>query len=311
MSGDTIMTGSFPIFGQPCWDEGLEGDGRWQKTIAGLMALKPKRIIPGHGPLAGEAEVNKLLEIENFFCREVEARVQKGLGLTETLNDLEPKIPDWMKKIPLVWGTPRYAILRVYRGLTKKEGEEPGWQKFKPSVIPTSFKTIAAKETPAEFFKMAEESQEGGDTALKLSILKKAAEVFQTNPDVFSAYADALVEASRNEASVLEKGDYFQTARLAWSRALEIDPSHGASLLGQGRYFTMMAYRGGDDPKPGMKLLEKARDFVQTSRAKAEIEFYLGIGFRRLGQESQAKSQFQKSLALDPGFMPARLAGQR
>ena len=316
VSGDTIMTGSFPIFGQPCWDEGLEGDEGWPNAVRSLLALKPKYIIPGHGPLAQETDAQKLLEIEYFFIQEVKKCVQKGLDLDQILKDLEPKIPGWMKKMPVVWGTPRYAILRVYRGLTKKAGDkEPGWQKFKPSAIPAVDPSrldqkVQGKETSQDFFKMAKEAEEGGDTGLKLSILKKCTEVFGGQPDAWAAYAEALIEASRHEPSVLEKGDFFQPAKNAWDRALEINPSHSPSLLGKGRYLTMMAYRGGDDPHPGMKFLEKARNLVRDPRSKAEAEFYLGIGFRRLGREAEAHLQFEKALALDPSFMPARLAGQ-
>ena len=311
MSGDTIMTGSFPIFGQPCWDEGLEGDGRWQKTIASLLALKPKHIIPGHGPLAHEADVQKLLEIENYFVKEVGTRVQKGWKLEQILSDLEPKLPDWMKKLPVVWGTPRYAILRVWRGLTKKSQDtQPGWQQFKPSAVPSAAVNIPGKESPADFFKMAEEAEEGGDVPFRIQVLKKGSELFGKCADLLAAYAEALIDASRAEASVLEKGDFFTPARKAWEKALEIDPEHVPSLLGKGRYFTMMAYRGGDDPAAGMKLLEKARSLAEDTRSKAEAEFYLGMGFRRLGREIEAKLEFQKALSFDPSFMPARLADQ-
>ncbi len=309
MSGDTVMTGSFPIFGQPCWDEGLEGDGRWQSTIGALLVLKPKHIIPGHGPLAHEADVQKLLEIQNYFVKEVGGRVQKGFTLDRILSDMETKLPDWMKKMPVVWGTPRYAILRVWRGFTKKSNDgEPGWQQFKPSVIPVTKKKMQGHESPSDFLKMAEEAKEGGDAGLRIAILKKGCEVFGQSADLLAAYAEALIDASRAEASVLEKGDFFTPARLSWTKALEIDPSHVPSLLGEGRYLTMMAYRGGDDPAHGMKLLEKARDLAKDARPKAEAEFYLGMGFRRLHREADAKLQFQKALKLDPSFMPARLA---
>ena len=107
---------------------------------------------------------------------------------------------------------------------------------------------------------------------------------------------------------MLEKGDFFTPARRAWTKALTIDPSHVPSLLGEGRYLTMMAYRGGDDPGAGMKLLEKARDLANDARSKAEAEFYLGMGLRRLHRETDAKLQFQKALKFDPSFMPAKLA---
>ena len=290
MSGDTVMTGSFPIFGQPVWDEGLQGDGAWQKTLARLLETKPAHILPGHGPLAYEKEINLLLKIENYFVEEVRARLAKGMALQELLRDLESKLPAWITSIPVVWGNPRYAILRVYRGLTKRaEDKEPGWQQFKPSA-------------------MAHEAGEGGDLALKLSILKKAALETPSDPNVWTEYAEALIEASRKQDSVLEKGDYFQEARLAWEKALTLDPSHVPTLLGKGRYLTMMAYRGGDDPRTGMGLLRKAFELASDNPSKAQAEFYLGMGERRLGVEKAAHAHFDKALLLQPDFMPAHLA---
>jgi glyoxylase-like metal-dependent hydrolase (beta-lactamase superfamily II) len=184
MSGDTIMTGSFPIFGQPVWDEGLQGDGRWQETIRQLMSLKPKHIVPGHGPLAHEKDVELLLKIENYFIEEVGALVKKNYSVTQVLRDLEKRLPSWITKIPLVWGTPRYAILRVYRGLTKKPGDQNlGWQSYKPSVIPSVDShaleiRVAGKSGFADLLRMASEAKEGGDIALQISILKKASQEF-------------------------------------------------------------------------------------------------------------------------------------
>ena len=312
MSGDTVMTGSFPIFGQPVWDEGLQ-NGQWGDTIRELVKLKPKHIIPGHGPLAHETEINLLLRIQDYFLEEVKKLVDQGLPLEQILRDLEGRLPDWMKKIPLVWGTPRYAILRVWRGLTKKPSDkELGWQQFKPSAIPSKSleNKIKGGETENDFIAMASEAGEGGDTAMRISILKKGTEIFLKSPPLLSAYAEALIEVSRAEDSVLEKGDFFDTARKSWDKALEINPCHAPSLLGKGRYLVMMAYRGGEDPRMGMDLLEKALELKPSDKIHAEAEFYLGIGHRRLGDEIKAKEQFKKSLKLNPGFMPAILAEQ-
>ena len=298
MSGDTVMTGSFPIFGQPCWDEGLQGDGAWQKTLARLLETKPTHIIPGHGPLAYEKEIQLLLMIENYFTEEVAKRVRAGMTAEALLADLEPRLPKWITSIPVVWGNPRYAILRVYRGLTKKSSDKvPGWQQFKPSA-------------------MAHEAEEGGDIALKLSILRKAAQDAPNDPDTFSSYAEALVDASRKEASVLEKGDYFQEARNSWEKALALDANHIPTLLGKGKYLTMMAYRGGDDPRAGMELLERVGAIHESplheinTHIRAQAEFYLGMGERRLGNEKAAHAHYDKALSLDAAFMPARMAKQ-
>ncbi len=315
MSGDTVMTGSFPIFGQPVWDEGLQGDGLWQKTIASLTAMRPDVIVPGHGPLAYGPEIEKLLRIQDYFTEEVRALIKKGIDLEAILSDLEPRLPSWITEIPLVWGTPRYAILRVWRGLTRRDADaEPGWQRFKPSAVPQpppgSLKKFSDKKGLNEYLEAASEAAEGGDMALRIAVLREASRRFPKEPDAYAACADALIESSRAEASVLEKGDYFAEARACWEKALAVDPSHVPSLLGKGRYLVMMAYRGGDDPKPGMAALEKVMSLAAAGRERAEAEFYFGMGCRRLGDETGARGRFGKALSYDPSFMPARIAGQ-
>ncbi len=314
MSGDTVMTGSFPIFGQPVWDEGLQGDRQWIETIRRLMDLKPAHVLPGHGPLAHDAEIDKLIRIEEFFLEEVGTRVRKGMPIEQTLGEIEAQLPGWIREMPIVWGTPRYAALRVWRGLTKSpQDPEQGWQRYKPSAISAADasrveQVTSGKEILSDYLQMASEAKEGGDTALRLSILKKAIQRFQDSPDSFIAYAEALVEESRREPSVLEKGDFFQAARACWDKALRLHPGHTRALLGKGRYLTMMAYRGGDDPQTGMKLLRQVIQTMPATRIQAEAEFYLGMGYRRLGEETKARAQFQKALACNPAFVPARLA---
>ncbi len=312
MSGDTVMTGSFPIFGQPVWDEGLQ-DASWIQAIEKINSLKPTHILPGHGPLAHQPEIDLLIQIQKYFLHEVSVRVQKGMDLKSLLEDLEQQLPTWITEIPLVWGTPRYAILRVYRALTKKKSDpEPGWQQFKPSVIASAKENqaILKTETLGSFLSMATQAGEGGDLDLKISILKKSTQVFPDSPQALASYAEALIDGSRREASVLEKGDYFQEARRAWDKALSIDPAHVLSLVGKGRYLTMMAYRGGDDPGPGMKFLQKVTEISSDAKLRAEAEFYLGMGYRRLSREAEAHAQFQKALEFDPAFFPALLAKQ-
>ena len=90
------------------------------------------------------------------------------------------------------------------------------------------------------------------------SNFKKAGELFPSSDEALNAHAEALIEASRAEASVLEKGDFFQAACRLWDTVLARDPENTGALIGKGQYLTAMAVRSGEDPKPGMQLLEKA-----------------------------------------------------
>ncbi|MFT5206374.1 MAG: glyoxylase-like metal-dependent hydrolase (beta-lactamase superfamily II) [Candidatus Omnitrophota bacterium] len=306
IAGDTVMTGSFPIFGQPVWDEGLEGTGQWLKTIETIQKLNPKHIIPGHGPLAYTPQVNALIKIQNYFIDEVRGLLQKGYELDAIISSMEANMPKWISKIPVVWGNPRYAILRIWRSLTMESGD-PGWQRFKPSAIPESVVEIAHDKVVAEFVQMADELKEGGDIAGCLKVLDTACQRFDGDANILATYANTLIEASRAEDSVLEKGDYFIKAKKAWDQALTLEPNHFGSKLGKGRYWAMMAYRGGDDPTDGMALLQEVIEGCTQSDLTAEACFYKGMGHRRLGEEALAKDYFKKSLELNPAWKPAQL----
>src|SRR5439155_7493705 len=136
VAGDTVMTGSFPMFGQPVMNEGLMGTTDWLETLTRLERLQPRHVLPGHGPVAHDCELALLKRLEQYFLEEVAARVARGMPLPALLADLESQLPEWITAIPVVWGTPRYAILRVYRGLVDDLADEPGWQHYKPSAIP-------------------------------------------------------------------------------------------------------------------------------------------------------------------------------
>jgi hypothetical protein len=61
-------------------------------------------------------ELDLLKRIQRYFLDQVAARVACQMPMPQLLDDLEKQLPAWITSIPITWGTPRYAILRVYRG---------------------------------------------------------------------------------------------------------------------------------------------------------------------------------------------------
>ena len=57
VAGDTVMTGSFPMFGQPVMNEGLMGTTDWLETLQAIERLQPVHVLPGHGPIAHAQEL--------------------------------------------------------------------------------------------------------------------------------------------------------------------------------------------------------------------------------------------------------------
>ena len=304
-AGDTVMTGSFPIFGQPSQREGLEDD-RWLKALDEVRSFNAAHVTPGHGPVAHGPELDQLERICRYFLTEVKRHRDAGRDLAATIAEMEDGMPAWITRIPEVWGTPRYAILRVWAGL--EDLGQPGWQHVKPSAIPRRAPTQAATDLAAWREQVAQ-ALEGGDEALAVGAAQAATDALPQDPGAWTLYAQTLITVSRSIASVLEKGDCFDAAKKAVAKALDLDPACGPACLQLGQFHAMMAYRNGDDPAAAFPWLERAAaDARLTRREQAEIAFYRGIALRARSDEAGAKAAFGQALATDPSFMPARLA---
>ena len=311
VSGDTVMTGSFPIFGQPVMNEGLMANHDWINTIQELRTYNPEHVLPGHGPLAHDAEIDLLIKIESYFLTEVRKRVEQGMSLAELLSDMEANMPKWIRDISEVWGTPRYAILRVYRGLI--DDPEPGWQHFKPSAIPSADANVLCQRTQeltefVSYKETADEVAEGDDLGLAITILKAATDKFSNLPEAWTEYANLLTQASRTVSSVLEKGDYFFEAKKALNTALEIDADFAPAHLLLGSNYIFSAFRNGDDPTSGMESIYKALVGGIEGTELAQAYFSIGLAHRTNGNEKLAREAFAQAIAVDPSFMPAQFA---
>jgi len=301
-AGDTVMTGSFPIFGQPSQREGLE-DGAWLTALDEVRSFQPAFVTPGHGPVAQAAELATLERICRYFLEQVPLHYAAGRSLSETIQVMEDEMPAWISRIPQVWGTPRYAILRVWAGLA--DLGEPGWQHHKPSSLPDT-PPVGLGERWQE---AVAQTLEGGDHLQALALARAATAAHAQDPGAWTALAQTVMACSRAIPSVLEKGDCFATAKAALAQALEIDAQYGPALLRAGEFQVMMAFRNGEDPARGLVLLERAACWPALSaRQQAEVRFYRGMAARAQGDEPGAHQHFRAALALDPSYRPALLA---
>jgi glyoxylase-like metal-dependent hydrolase (beta-lactamase superfamily II) len=308
VSGDTLMTGSFPILGQPVMAEGMSADRAWIRTLRALDALGAKAVIPGHGDVGGHAEIELFIELQEYFLSTVEALVEQGLTNEEILARMEAEMPPRYASMPQTWGTPRYAILRALRTCR-------GWQHEKPSALPGTppqdLEAALADLVPAasSHADAAAAAARQGRTDLALVLLAEGTRAFPGDLSLWTARGRQLIEASRQVSSVLEKGDFFSLARTCLERALELDPLHGPALVALGGYVAMSCHRGGDDPGPALALLDRALAVATLDeRGRAEAHFYRGIAFRAREDEESAGAEFRLSIAADPSFPLARMA---
>jgi tetratricopeptide (TPR) repeat protein len=263
-----------------------------------------------------------LQRIQRYFLEEVAARVARQMPLSDLLADLESQLPEWITAIPVTWGTPRYAILRVYRGLVEDPDGEAGWQHYKPSAIPAADVTkvhvaCAGLADVRALQRLVEEFEEGGDVGSAIALARYATTVAPSAPAAWVLLADTLTRNARLAPSVLEKGDFFWEAQQALQQALQLEPQHKPARLALGRFCVMRAYRNGDDPTSGMASLQEIIESIPVPpqgphRALlAQAYFFLGMGYRTQENEPSALQCFQTALTHLPHFEPARLAQQR
>ena len=260
-----------------------------------------------------------LKRLERYFLEEVAIRVARGMPLPVLLADLESQLPEWITAIPVVWGTPRYAILRVYRGLVDDPAGEPGWQHYKPSAIPAGDPArvqaaCAALTDLRAFQEVARECEEGGDLGSAIAVARSATHWAPTEPAAWVLLAECLMRGAASVASVLEKGDFFSEARQALQRALELEPQYtasasGARTLSRDDRLSQWWYTDPRDAAFAASDREPARPRHGPQAALlAQAYFYMGMGYRTMGDESQAMACFDYRLD-PPADVPASTPG--
>ncbi len=307
VSGDTLMTGSFPILGQPVMAEGMSEDRAWIATLRKMRALNPKVIVPGHGPLGGVQDIDFFIKLQTYFLDRVQPLVEEGRSVDEIIRIVETSLPEAYATLPQVWGTPRYAVLRAIRGLA-------GWQQMKPSAIPRPDPEAlrgAVSELvrqPDAFIQAAVQCEGENRLALALGIIEEGCRAFPKEAALWVERGRLHLKASRMVGSVLERADFFAEVCRSAEQALTLDPQYGPALILLGSYHAMGAYRNGDDPSEAMGLLKKALATPLSDADEAKAQFFLGICYRSLEREDEAMVQFRKARELDPSYLPVVMA---
>jgi tetratricopeptide (TPR) repeat protein len=307
MSGDTLMTGSFPILGQPVMCEGLSDDRSWIKALRKMKALAPEKIVPGHGPLGSIADIDFFIELQTYFLDAVVPLAEAGQTVDEIIAAIEAGLPEKYASLPQVWGTPRYAVLRILNNMR-------GWQEIKPSAIPIVDPEILdiplseMDDRPESYIRGAEFFEKENKIDLALGIINAGCRRHPEEPALWVARGRIHLKGSRVAGSVLERADFFAEVCRSAEKALEIDSQYAPALILYGSYHAMGAFRNGDDPTEAMKLLNRALALPLPPEEEAKAQFYIGICYRSMDDEERAMAYIQKALELDPTYAPARMA---
>jgi cyclase len=305
-AGDTVMTGSFPILGQPNQREGFETED-WFAALAQVRGFGPAVIAPGHGPAADAGALDLFERTLRWIRDATVAEHAAGRPLAEAIARIEATLPDWIRAMPEIWGTPRYAVLRVWCGLT--DLGEPGFMHAKPPALPAARGPMPAAADIAGWRAAGDQALEGGDPGLAAACAAVLRERWPDDADALTAAADLWLQASRSLRSVLEKGDCLRPALDALDRAIAIEPGHGRARIARARSRILPALRSGDPTAGAEADLDRAADDHRLdARGHAEIHWLRGLARRVRGDEDGAAACLRRALRSDPAFAPAALA---
>ncbi len=257
--------------------------------------------------MGGVADIDFFIGLQAHFLDEVIPLYEQGKTTEEIIQIVESRLPERYAGLPQVWGTPRYAILRVLCSLT-------GWQQMKPSAIPRVDPEILKiplnelEDIPRSYIRAAEFFEMENKVDLALGMINEGCERHPNDPALWVARGRLHLKCSRAAGSVLERADFFQEVCRSAEKALSVDPRHAPALVLYGSYNAMGAFRNGDDPTEAMMLLEQALALPMEPADEAKARFFLGICYRAMEREDLAVDCFNKALSIDPNYAPPRMA---
>jgi glyoxylase-like metal-dependent hydrolase (beta-lactamase superfamily II) len=87
--------------------------GNWLSALDRILALKPRLIVPGHGPVTDEAGVRDLAHYLQYISDEATARFEIGMDPDAAADDIDlSPFADWAEQERIV-----VNVYAVYRGL--------------------------------------------------------------------------------------------------------------------------------------------------------------------------------------------------
>lgn len=308
-AGDTVMPYGFPIFGMPLMNEGLRDDG-WIRTLEKLEQLDVDHVVSGHGSVSNRSVIGWMKEICEFMLSEVTAQVDEAKTLDETLEHVFRVMPESMKNLPRVWGTPELGVMRVYSSLT-------GFMELSRSAIePASEKEVEnvvrrVGEYPEALLHEADEAVKEEEFELAYALAQLACKLDPENGKAHAVRGDILMDWANTLISVYDKGELLSKAGEATQTAMKLDPECGIAYVNAGLYQIGTSPFTGADPREGIRLIETGlKKGIEGPRVVKAV-FGIAMAHEFLGELEEARTQYQKALDMFPGLDPAREALNR
>ena len=245
--GDGVATHDYPYLGVPFMDEGLRDDGSWIGFLEAVRALRPKILIPGHGPaIVGEEAVAARLDLLITLFRDLLTTTKAELARADgdvprVVAAVEGKLAHYPRRDDLREHTvsQRFAVWRCINNLDPARKGQGWWHDLRPSAI--------RRAPPETLGPPATDSRETVRVALRASRRHRPRAVallerwLTLHPQDAAAHAalsdvlfDGLLDARREGRPFVDAMEYVAASSKAAKAALAIDPAAPLALLNLG-----------------------------------------------------------------------------
>lgn len=310
--GDGVSTWDYPFLGVPFLDEGLRDDGEWLGFLRQLRLLRPRILLPGHGPpLVGEAAITArldlLIELFDSLLAVTREEMQRGGSAAEVVDRVDQRLRRYRRRRDLREYTvsQRFAIYRCLNNLSPDRAGLGWWHDLRPSVL-----AQASAERGADL--LAESHARGGGfpgLAARARTLARrrrpealalVAAYRRTQPsDARGAglASELLLDGARSVRPTVDATEYVAAALRAAQEARTLDDAEPAALLTLG---CIEVFGGMVLAQPMGRAMAKISaalaSGVLPAAQRRKGEFFLGKAHQMEGDDAAADRHYRRAL---------------
>jgi glyoxylase-like metal-dependent hydrolase (beta-lactamase superfamily II) len=310
--GDGVATWDYPYLGVPFMDEGLRDDGEWIGFLRRVGELRPRILIPGHGPpLSSEAAIANRLRLLVCLFSDLLAEVKVGLAacipIPELVKEVDAKLGHYRKRRDLCESSvsQRFAIYRSVNNLLPERKGKGWWHGLRPSIVERASPTVLDTEWAAlsrvasteEACSRAMALANAKQRPLAISLLEKWTELRPDDSTALATLADVYFGGAAGIRPSVDATEYVVLAIAAAKRALAITPSRPLALLTLGCAEVLGGLILAQPMQPAIAKLETALEQGTLSWGqKQRAFFFLGIAHQMEHRPRESDRWYRRAL---------------
>jgi cyclase len=312
--GDGVATCDYPFLGVPFLDEGLRDDGQWLGFLAHLRRLRPRVLLPGHGPpLVGEAVIAARLDLLSTLLTSLldvtREELARGGSPSEIVERADRRLRHYHRRRDLRQYTvsQRFALYRCLNNMMPDRAGRGWWHDLRPSVLKVATRArgeqLLAGSASGDVAALASRARRLArrDRPAALALVAAFRRASPGDPRGAGLESELFLDGARSVRPTVDATEYVAAALRAAREALALDPAEPAALLTLGCVEVFGGMVLAQPMAAAIARIEVALRSDRLPRAqRRKGEFFLGKAHQMEGDGAAADGHFRRAL---PGWM--------